>query len=114
MYKLNSLLSESLNRYYDVLKYTGYIKYQEVYKLLVSTFILDILEGEFGGLISEEDYKAMDNVLHCFYGSSCLIPYPTYKQNTVISKEYMDDTLMLSEDAILRFTEPNINRLVIL
>lgn len=114
MYKLDSLLSESLNRYYDTLKYTGYVKYKNVYQLLVSSLILDILEGEFGEIISEKDYKTMDNVLHCFYGSSCLIPYPTYKQNMVISKEYMNDSHKLSEDGNIRISESGINRLVLL
>lgn len=114
MYNINNLVSESLNRYFDTLKYSGYIKYKDVYKLVVSTFILDILDGEFGDLISEEDYKAMDNVLHCFYGSSCLIPYPTYKQNTVISKEYMSSIPFIDDASIMKFSEGNINRLVLL
>lgn len=114
MYKLNHLLSESLDRYYNTLKYSGYVKYNDVYKLIVATFIKDILDGEFGALISEEDYKNMERILNCFYGSNCLFPYPTYKQDTVISKEYMSDILSLSEDSNIRTAEDNTTRLVLL
>ena len=29
-------------------------------------------------VISEENYKHLENALYCLYGTTCLIPYPDY------------------------------------
>lgn len=113
MYKLTQTLAESLDRYFKTLKSTGYVKYNNVYKLLTALFIKRILNGEFGVLISEEDYKTLDSVLCCILGSNCLMPYITYKQDTIISKEYMPQIPIITEDQTIKITEDNTTRLVL-
>lgn len=74
----------SLDRYFASLTATGYRSYSEVYKLLVMSFIEEILY-RFPGMINEKDYKILSDILEKIYGTSCLIPYPEYKKVTRFS-----------------------------
>lgn len=70
---------ETLNKYFDILSKFGYMKYSEVYKLLLYLFIYDdIFEGYLSSYISDTDAYILYDMLECLGGSSCLIPsfYP--------------------------------------
>lgn len=71
-------LSSSLDLYYTALSHLGYIKYTTVFKLLVFSFISDLLEGKYTNALSEEDYRSISNALECIYGTACQIPYSKY------------------------------------
>lgn len=68
----------SLTSYFTSLKNIGYRKQSEVNKLLVFITIQEVLDNDFRGLVSEEDYDIINKALYCLYGSTCLIPYPDY------------------------------------
>lgn len=72
---------ESLKKYFDRLKSTGYVKQSEVNKLLVYTFIHDMINNDFRGYLNSEDYGILSKALYCLYGTTCLIPYPDYYNN---------------------------------
>lgn len=68
----------SLTSYFTSLKNIGYRKQSDVNKLLVFITIQEVLDNDFRGLVSEEDYDIINKALYCLYGSTCLIPYPDY------------------------------------
>lgn len=68
----------SLTSYFTSLKNIGYRKQSDVNKLLVFITIQEVLDNDFRGLVSEEDYGIINKALYCLYGSTCLIPYPDY------------------------------------
>ena len=72
---------EAVNRYFNHLSNVGYFKQSDVNKLILITFIQELLDQDFRGLVSENDYDAINRALYCLYGSSCLIPYPDYYKN---------------------------------
>ena len=75
----------SLNNYFSLLSRTGYKSYNEVYKLIVLSFIEDIISSDIKEYLTEEDYKYISSVIECLYGS-CIIPYPNNnKESTKLS-----------------------------
>ena len=71
----------SVHRYFNTLTNTGYVKQKDVDKLLLYTSIQELLDNDFRGLVTEEDYQYINRALYCLYGSTCLIPFPDYYNN---------------------------------
>lgn len=71
-------VNESINNYFNNLKNVGYRKQSDVNKLFLYTTIQELLDNDFRGYITEDDYKSINNALYCLYGSNCLIPFPEY------------------------------------
>ena len=72
---LHDKIYNSLNNYFSLLSHTGYKSYSEVYKLLVLSFIEEMISGDIKEYLTEEDYKYISSAMECLYGS-CIIPYP--------------------------------------
>lgn len=70
---------EALNRYFTTLSHTGYKSYNEVYKLIVLSFIEELLCDTMLEFLTEDDYKLIINSIDCLYGN-CTIPYPSNKK----------------------------------
>ncbi len=68
----------SVYKYFNHLSNTGYFRQSNVNRLLLYIGIQELLDNDFRGLVSEEDYNEINKALYCLYGSSCLIPYPDY------------------------------------
>lgn len=100
-----------LDNYFTILTKIGYVKDGEVFKLLVYMFIiLHVLNGEFQYYVSEEDYKNIYKALNCLWGTTCLIPYPTWKKGA-LKRSFKTGTsrYRISEDRILRSLEEDIS-----
>lgn len=69
-------VSEALNRYFSILSHTGYKSYSEVNKLLVLSFIEEIICGPMSEFITEDDHRIISSSMICLYGS-CMIPFPS-------------------------------------
>lgn len=106
-------LFKSLKIYYNNLFNTGYKKYSDVNKLLVFDFITELLTGDMRIYINEDDYRIIQKALNCLYGSSCLIPYPTYLNNNnlfgnvfsnsmIVRATEVGNIVRISEDAQIR------------
>lgn len=78
----------SLTSYFTSLKNIGYRKQSDVNRLLVFIAIQELLDNDFRGLVSEEDYDIINKALYCLYGSTCLIPYPDYYNNRTMRTMY--------------------------
>lgn len=88
----------SLISYFDTLSKFGYISYKDVYKLLVLDFVKELTSSGFSYFITEDDYKHLQNMLYCLFGSSCLIPYPDFKSGASIIPEFNDTPIRVNMD----------------
>lgn len=96
---------QSIVNYFSVLANSGYKNYNDTYKLIVFLFIEELLNSSLSLYITEEDYRTINNVLSCIYGSSCIIPYPEYSVNTYLVQALNMNTNRLAEDGQIKFTE---------
>ena len=111
--ELLNQVSESIGVYFNALTQFGYKKQSDVNKLLMYTFIEELLTGEMRYYITEEDYRLIERALSCLYGSSCLIPYPHYINNDYLFGHWGDNSLTsvrFTENNNVRFTENDLIR----
>ena len=94
----------AINKYYSVLSHTGYKPDKDVNKLLVFSFLEEMLYGPLAQFITEDDYKHITNSLYCLYGS-CMIPFPDYKKSFNSTINRVLDEYRITETGILRSTE---------
>lgn len=73
-------------------------------KLLVFSFITEILYGPMSQFVTEEDYNIINDALYCIYGS-CMISYPDYKKAMTGITDRQIDEYRVTEDNILREIE---------
>lgn len=102
--ELTNEVYNSVNRYFSVLKHTGYKPDKDVEQLLVFIFIEEMLYGPLSQYITEEDYKSITNALYCLYGS-CTIPFPDYKRSIDLPINKVLDEYRITENGTLRITE---------
>ena len=88
--KIPEQLMQTIDNYYNILEQTGYYNYSSVCKILVLSFIDDLLNTEFNSFISEDDYKLIADILNCFTSSDCLIPYSEFTEYTNVTNSYID------------------------
>lgn len=75
---MDRVLFDILTNYYNTLSYTGYVKDSITYKLLVYCFYFDLVKNDYRCRLSRKDYQMIEEVLNCFYGTDCLMPYIDY------------------------------------
>ena len=75
---MDSIIYNSITKYYNVLEKTGYMPYGNVLALLVLCFFRDFVYHDYRANISRGDYHTIEKALNCLFGSNCLIPYPDY------------------------------------
>lgn len=93
-----------VNRYFSVISHIGYKPYKEVEKLIVFSFIEELLYGPLSLFITDKDYKSITNSLYCLYGS-CMIPFPDYKRSFDPVKNSILDEYRITETGTLRTSE---------
>ena len=75
---MDEILYSVLSSYYNVLEKKGYMSFSHAQKVLVLIFYRDFCYKDYRGRLSKEDYRLIEKVLDCLWGSTCLIPYPDY------------------------------------
>lgn len=103
-----------LNKYFNTLKYTGYISSKETLKLLLLLFIDELSTKEIGIYLTDKDYKVVNNLLYSLFGSSCLIPYPKLNSlhSGVSSTIYSVNPFHITERKDVKSTQEELLRLV--
>ena len=104
---------KSVTHYFDTLSVLGYKKQSDVDKLIVFNFIGELLTGEMRHLITESDYRKMEQALSCLYGTSCLIPYPEYVNSNSLFGTLTNGGIIITritEDSNIRNTENDLIR----
>lgn len=75
---MDNVVYESIKRYFTSLSMFGYKSYNDTYKLLYIISIRDFIYNDFGGLITEDDYRIIGRSLYNVFGTTCLLPYPQF------------------------------------
>lgn len=70
---MDSLILESLKRYFNTLNKFGYVSYNKVFELLIIIHIGKLKSDLFKNLVSNDDSKLFDNVVQCITSRNCLI-----------------------------------------
>lgn len=102
-------VNDSLVRYFNTLTHSGYKSYKDVNRLLVFTFIEELLYGPLSQFIDDEDYNIINSAVECLYGD-CMIPYPTYKESYDTIVKPLLDKYRITEDNINRLSEDSLLR----
>lgn len=97
-----SAVMESITHYYKLLSQTGYVKQSVVNKLLVLSFIDDIIH-DFPP-IDEKDYNALCKVWDCLAFNTCLIPWNMYRKYSGKTVSNISSRLLRVTDTDIRFT----------
>lgn len=78
---MDKILYEALSKYYHALELKGYMSKAHSDKLLILAFFWDFTYNDYWGILSKKDYCLIEKALDCIYGTSCLIPYPSYMKS---------------------------------
>lgn len=95
---------DAVNRYFSVLSHIGYKSYSEVDKLLIMSFIEELLDGPMSQFVTEKDYIVITNGLYCLYGT-CMIPFPEYKRAAASITHNLLEEYRITETGKLRASE---------
>lgn len=88
---MDEVVYNSIVRYFSTLSNLGYISYDDVNSLLFLTAIQEFIYKDFRGFINENDYREIEKALYKVFGTSCLVPYPEYCNNTDMNKLHLGD-----------------------
>lgn len=106
MSNITNLTYDSLNEYFNKLKHTGYLNISDTNKLLILTFIEELLFNNLSYFIDNEDYSIIINALNKLYGSNCIIGLPDYNiYNHLMHDLNIQDSFRSLEIGIPRFSE---------
>ena len=109
---INELTLISIKNYYKVLKSSGFLSYNQVYQLLLLSFIDDLFQDDFSWYITEEDYTLLTSVVDCLSKGTCIIPFNILPKHTEPINNYLEDTpTRISEDDIIRLSQDDVLRL---
>lgn len=102
----------ALQDYFNHLEKVGYMRYDNVFRLIVFLYIDEILHAYTLMNITEEDYNIINNTLQCLYGT-CLLPYPEFIKNLpYLNIDSEADKLREVEWDVLRQTEDSKLRII--
>lgn len=76
--ELSNEVANVLDRYFTSLSNSGYKSYEDVNKIIIYTFIEELLCGPMSEFVTKDDYKSIMALLYCLY-DSCNIPIPLNK-----------------------------------
>ena len=95
MSSLNNTLLSGFDKYYRTITKLGYISKDSINKLIIASWINDIINGHYGILPDDEQYALLSNLYMCVEGD-CLVPYQNYCRdfaiNVLPNNEYVRTT----------------------
>lgn len=108
---ITNISAEAIRRYFNILIKLGYKNYEDVYKIIVLTYLEELLSDNFSLYITEKDYDDIMKVFYQLLGSNCLIDFPSYATYDKLFKNRYDDvTPRLDGNGIFRVCEDSIIR----
>jgi len=90
-------LAVGYEKYYNTLMKLGYASSNAVNKLIVATWINDVLMGRYDIIINERQYKTLENLYMCMEGS-CFVPYTHYCKIATVNKRFDRDYIRTTEN----------------
>lgn len=111
MINISELSLASIKNYYSILEQNGFIPDSEVYKVLLLSFLSELLEDRYAYYLTDKDLKLIINIASCLSTSSCVIPFLGMAIDTEPVKGYANELYpRITEDSIIRITEDDIIR----
>lgn len=111
MDRITKVTEEAVRRYFNSLFKFGYKKYTDVDRLLVLTYIEELLEHELFGFMTEEDYNEIVKAIGCIAVGTCLVDFPSYATyDDLIKNKIVDNVIRTDESGIFRVCEASITR----
>lgn len=111
---MEDIVYNSIKSYFNALSKLGYMRNEEVDKLLALIIIEEFTYYDFRGLINKEDYMKINKSLYNLFGKSCLIPYPNFCKIKDMNKLRLGDMselahrVKISEDNIKEIQETKV------
>ena len=106
MEEVTNITENTVNRYFNSLSKLGYRNYTDVYKIIILTFLEELLDCDFFGFVSEEDYNAIMKAIYCLADNTCTIEFPSYATYDSIFRKFdVDLSPKITEDGIFRSSE---------
>lgn len=105
MEALNTLVFNSIDRIFNVLRQVGYINSCNINSVLALTYLSGIL-NKYSNYITDKDYKYIINAIKCLSENSCLIDLVNFDDlMNKPNKSYESFKYRITEDSINRITE---------
>ena len=106
---MEDIVYNSIKSYFNALSKLGYMRNEEVNKLLSLIIIEEFTYYDFRGLINKEDYMKINKSLYNLFGKSCLIPYPNFCKIKNMNKLRLGDMSELAHR--VKINEDNIKEI---
>lgn len=97
-------LADGFEKYYNTVTKLGYADINAVDKLIVATWINDVLMGRYDIIVNEQEYKMLENLYMCMEGS-CFIPYSNYCRTATVNKSFDRDYIRTTENDLERLLQ---------
>lgn len=111
MERVTKVTAEAVKRYFDSLFKFGYKKYGDVNRLLVLSFLEELLTHGSSEFITEEDYNIIMKGVYCLVGSTCMIDFPSYATyDSLMRTQNMELNPRSDEGGIFRVCEESLMR----
>lgn len=110
MREITDVAVKALQKYFTKLSYLGYIKDEDVKKILV-LLLLEELLNQWYSFVTENDYRIISRSLYKLFGSNCIISFPDYIRYQTNLKTIDFENLRKSENNLIRLSEMNIFRI---
>lgn len=111
MTNLSKITQDALNSYFKTLRYKGYLNKSEIHKILILSFIEEIIDDKFFEYITESDYNTMINAIYRMVPNSSIIKFPSYDVYTDLVQDIRTyNKFRASEDNNIRLSKGGIVR----
>jgi hypothetical protein len=106
MTNILDITSDALNTYFQVIKHKGYLKKSEVNKVLIISFIEEILDAKFCDFITEDDYNSIINAINRICSNSSIVKFPSFDVYTDLIQDIrIYNNCRMTEDNNLRMSQ---------
>lgn len=107
---ITNTIIEPLNKYFSTLNKLGCYNYDDTHKLIIISFLEELLTQSWCAFITDKDYNVIINAFYCLINNSELVDFPSYPSyNSLIRKDVLGK-LSLTEDSEFRIVEDTILR----
>lgn len=101
---MENLINNTLKNYFSLLAKTGYLNYNEVFKILVLLYIDKFIKNY--PKVNDEEYRIINNAIHSLQRNSCIIACDRFnlplilvnKEDTACLKVTVSDNILYIED----------------
>lgn len=87
MDNITEISHDSLNKYFKVLKNFGYLNKVETDRVLIVSFIEEMLNDKFSDFITADDYDIIVNTVNKICSNSCIIKFPSFNVYTELIQD---------------------------